>query len=275
MDPMPEEMMSEILEGRSFKGNLEILEDKLADHKTVKFKSLYKLESYYKQDTLNYQIAQDSLVCLWESETDPSIQFRLAFYYLYNGDSLNCFNTLNSIPQLNDLSARELIEFNNYSELMNLLWPLRNCTINLDSITAIQLSSLAESSSLTGSLARNTLLAAGLTDYDEPIYLSDELKSTSINPVKPKNIADKNHRLKVFPNPAANYIIVSYDLTDLKGDFTLKICSTEGKPVYQQKIQGIKNQVIILTASFSSSLYYLQLFNGNHAIESINFIISK
>ena len=119
--------------------------------------------------------------------------------------------------------------------------------MNIDSITADQLSSLAESASGTGALARNTLLAAGLIEYHEPIYLSDELKSTSLITEKPKSIVEKNPRLKVFPNPAKDYIIVSYNLSNLEGDCTLQMYSVEGKPVYQRKIQGIENQVLIST----------------------------
>jgi len=67
MDPMPEEMMEEILEGLYIKGNLEILEDKMASHKTAKYQALHKLESYYKHDTLCIQGSRDSLVSFWST----------------------------------------------------------------------------------------------------------------------------------------------------------------------------------------------------------------
>ncbi len=104
IDPMPEEMM--VLEGRNIKGALEILEDSLALHMTSKYKSLHKLESYYKNDTLDISGSKDSLICIWSQETDPSILYKLAFLYLYNNDSSNCFSTLDLIPQQTNLSSR-------------------------------------------------------------------------------------------------------------------------------------------------------------------------
>jgi hypothetical protein len=275
IEPMPEEMMEDILEGRTIKGDLEILEDQLAAHQTAKYSSLRKLESNYKQDTLDFQGSQDSLISLWESLPDPSIQYKLTLFYLNQGDSLNCFSTLNLIPQLNNLSSEELAEFTRYTEFINLIWPLRNNDVIIDSLRINQLFILSQSESVPGTMARNFLVANEFMDYIEPIYLSDELKSTSIIPERPKNNADKNHRLKVFPNPAKDYIIVSYDLSDLAGNVTLRIYSTEGKPLFQYNIGGVENQIIISTESLSSSQYFIQLLNGIYVIESINFIISK
>jgi hypothetical protein len=275
MDPMPDEMLEEILEGRTYKGNLELMQDKLAGHQTKKYASLRKLESFYKLDTLDFQGCQDSLISLWECESDPFARYRLAFLYLHKGDSLNCFSTLNSIPQLNELSPDESFEFDEYSELLSLLWSLKNGTINLDSLTACQLFALAASKSVPGTLARNILVAAGLAEYQEPIYLADELKSSRVFPEKKRNHFNSDQKLKVFPNPAKDYIIVSYDLTGLQGNFDIEIINPEGKVLICQNLPGTENQAFISTASLPSSPYTLRLINDNSSIEALKIIILR
>ena len=275
MDPMPDEMFEEILEGRTYKGNLELMQDKLAGHQTEKYSSLRKLESYYKQDTLDSQGSQDSLINLWECETDPSARYRLAFLYLHKGDSLNCFSTLNSIPQLNELTPDEIVEFEEYSELISLFWPLRAGIMNMDSISAGQLFALAGSKSIPGTLARNILVASGLTEYHEPIYLSTELKSSLVIPEKERNYLNVNQRLKIFPNPAQDYFILSYDLSGLQGNFGVDIINSEGNTLIYQKLSGTQNQIVISTVSLPSSPYTIRLITESSCIETVKFIILK
>jgi hypothetical protein len=275
IDPMPEEMLGEILEGRTFKGQLELLEEKLASHQNVKYASLHKLESFFKQDTSDYQNVQDSLISILETEFVPSILYRLAFLYLDKGDSLSCFNTLNSIPGLNDLTPEEYAEFNLYSELLNLIWPLRKVTFMIDSLIASQLFAMAESDLIPGIIARNILLAHGLTEYNEPIILSGLLKSSLIIPSKTNPYTDTDHLITIYPNPARDYFIISYDLTGINGSFQVNIIDTDGKKLYQEKFTGVENQMVVSTEGFPSSLYELQLLNNGRIIESLKFIVIK
>jgi hypothetical protein len=274
-DPMPEEMMGEILDGRTYKGNLEILEDSLAKHKTLKFISLHKLESYYKNDTLDLQGALDSLINTWTIETDPHILYKLAFMYLYNEDSSNCFSTLNLIPQLTELSTEQVQDYNDYSTLATILWKIMNDSIAIDSNLSLQLYNLSLHSSKPGSLARNILVANRIIEYNEPLYLSSNLKCSIVIPDKPREGNLNNQRLKVFPNPATDYIVLSYDLSGLRGSVQLLVTSTDGKPLLMQELTGIKNQVVLSTKQLSSARYFVQLVDKSSLIESASFIIVR
>jgi hypothetical protein len=261
-DPMSQEMMDDILEGRNFKGNLEILEDKLASHKTIKYESLYKLESYYKLDTIDFPGSQDSLISLWSQETDPEILYKLAFLYIYNHDSASCINILNSIPQLSNLSDKQMDEYDDYVSFMGILWSLNQDTTSLDSIKIGQLTDLLARNSKITYLARNLLVANGLMDYAEPIYLADELKTISVIPNQPRDYKNTKSYLTVFPNPAKNYIIVSYDLKERQGKSKIIINSIDGKPCLQEDLTGIKNQTIISLSEILSGVYCINLENN-------------
>ncbi|MCK9401279.1 MAG: T9SS type A sorting domain-containing protein [Bacteroidales bacterium] len=272
-DPMPDEMMGEILQGRNIDGELEILEAKMAKHVAAKYESLYKLESLYKQDTLDFLGSMDSLISLWSGETDPEILYRLAFLYFYNNDSLNCFNTLEMIPQLTNLTIEQTQDYEDYNFLMEILWPLKQGNDILDSLMVEQLTELKSRESKPGSLARNVLVANGITDYIEPIYLSDNLKSSLIIPDKHGNSKQKDNRLSIFPNPAKDYIIVSYDLSGKAGNPWIDIYSLEGKPCYRQSLIGSKNQIVIPMAKLASGVYSVQLVMDGEILESSKFVL--
>ncbi|MFA4852159.1 MAG: C1 family peptidase [Bacteroidales bacterium] len=274
-DPMSEEMMYDILEGRNFKGNLEILEDKLASHKTTKYESLHKLESYYKIDTIDFQGSQDSLIALWSQENDPEILYKLAFLYIYNHDSASCFNILNSIPQLSNLSDEQMLEYDDYISFMGILWSLKQDASSLDSLKIGQLTELLSRNTKIAYLARNVLVTYGLMDYTEPIYLADELKTMSVTPNKPRDSKNIKSNLIVFPNPAKNYIIVSYDLKERQGKSSIGISSIDGKSCYERYINGVKNQTTISLSGFSEGVYCIQLKNNGEVIESVKFVVSK
>ncbi|MFA4864675.1 MAG: T9SS type A sorting domain-containing protein [Bacteroidales bacterium] len=275
IEPMPEEMMYDILEGRNIKGNLEILEGKLASHMTFKYESLHKLELYYKLDTIDILGSQDSLIALWSMENDPEILYKLAFLYLNKHDSTNCFNTLNSIPQSSTLTDKQMLEYDDYSLLLEILWNLNHNTTNLDSTLVGPLSELMSHNSKPGYLARNVLIANGIIEYIEPIYLAYELKSVFVNPNKSGDTKSYKSNLIVFPNPAKNYIIVSYDLKERQGKSSISISSIDGKPCYQEYLNGIKNQTIISLSGFSSGVYCIQLKNNGEIIGTVKFVISK
>jgi hypothetical protein len=208
-------------------------------------------------------------------ENDPEILYKLAFLYFYKHDSINCFNTLNSIPQSSTLSDKQLLEYDDYSLLLEILWNLNQNTTNLDSTLIGPLSELMLHNLKPGYLARNVLIANGIIDYIEPIYLAEELKSASVKPNNPENNKSNKSNLLVFPNPAKNYIIVSYDLKERQGKPSIGISSMDGKPCYEQYIDGVKNQTIISLYGYSEGVYCIQLKNNGEVIESVKFVVVK
>lgn len=179
------------------------------------------------------------------------------------------------IPQLTDLSIEQMVDYEDYSSLIEILWSLEKDNSGLDSIKIGQLTDLLARNSKITYLARNVLVENGLMDYTEPIYLADELKSMSVNPNKSGDTKSNKSNLIVFPNPAKTYIIVSYDLKERQGKSSISINSIDGKSYYEQYINGNKNQTIISLSGFSEGVYCIQLKNNGEVIESVKFVVSK
>jgi hypothetical protein len=166
-------------------------------------------------------------------------------------------------------------DYNDFSSLIEILWALTQANSDIDSTNIEQLSLLASRASKPGSLARNVLVANGIIDYNEPIYLSNDLKSSILIPDNPNQGHQNIEILHIFPNPAKEYIIVSYNLKSCQGELNVSISSIDGIPCYAQNLNGMMNQVVVPLSGFSPSTYVIQLKNEGTIIASSKFVIIK
>ncbi|MCD4773822.1 MAG: T9SS type A sorting domain-containing protein, partial [Bacteroidales bacterium] len=122
--------------------------------------------------------------------------------------------------------------------------------------------------------ARNILINDSLITYSEPLYFPDLLKS---NPVWDFKIPDNDKELlmKIFPNPAGNYFIIEYDLSEFQGNSILVISDINGKQLKLFILKSEHNQLIISTEYFKSGTYLVQLMLNGTLKESTKIVIIK
>jgi len=166
-------------------------------------------------------------------------------------------------------------EYNGYSTLFDILYSVKQDRNNLDSVNIGQLMDIISGYVYPGCMARNVLIANNIIEYNEPIYLAGELKSAEAKPDKSGNNARKNSRLTVFPNPAKDYIIVSYDLKGKQGYSSIILSNLEGKPCLSQDLTGIVNQMVIPLKGLASGIYLIHLVQNGMVIESKMFVKSN
>jgi hypothetical protein len=273
-DPMPEYMMNEIMQGQSVYGNKEILEQKLADHKSLRDKPFAKLIRYYQSDTNNLASSGDSLVSLLLDGDFPDARYQLAFYYLNKSDSTNTFSILNYIPTEFTLSASELTIFELYSDLLEIQWHITSDTIAMDSIQIAALHEIANhQNTIPGVYARNMLLNEGLLAYDEPVYLPTTLKVTPIW----HHMADtkSSSKLNIFPNPAKTYFIVEYSMDRLYYESLLIMTDISGKHIKSFDVTCRQNQIVVPVDNLPAGIYILQLVDGRNILESKKISITR
>jgi len=274
--PMPDYMMSEIMQGLNAIGAKEILEQELSKHKTIHSKSLSKLLRHYKQDTINAW-AHDSLISLLLAEPFPGPHYKAAFIYLEQNDSLSIQSTLDNIPQVFILSDRETIVHNLFLDYFGILSELQEDSLaSIDSIQELALLNIAQNDHLlTGLYARNHLHGYDLINYIEPIFLPESLKSTptwgNYKPVSGSN----SKLMKIFPNPAGGYFIIEYDLREINGKAVLILSDLNGRRLDSFTIEDKQNQQLLGTSSYPSGMYILQLFINNALIETHKVQIIK
>ncbi len=273
-DPMPGYMMGEIMAGLNTTGAKELLEQKLALHKTKRRNSLLKLERFYKNDTLNPAASIDSLVALWQREPYPGAWYKLSFHYLNTSDSAGLFQTLDSIPVNFNLSLEEQQLHEQYEDLFDILWTLQADSINPDSTMTQNLLSLSVHKSIPGAYAMNRLIHDSTIIYNEPVYLPDLLKSAPVYPENPAQ-GQKEYILNIFPNPAGDYLIIDYDLSEYIGNLYLKMTDIQGKQSKTIKLINSRTQKVVSTNKLPNGTYFMQLFLDNDVLETTKIVIHK
>lgn len=84
--------------------------------------------------------------------------------------------------------------------------------------------------------------------------------------------AEKERTIKVFPNPATDFITVVYGFTNWnKGEVTLEITNELGQIITQQQLALYSSFQTIQTSSFASGLYMAYIKRNNQIIATAKF----
>lgn len=276
IEPMPSYMLTEILQGQNVYGAKEILEQKFGSHIAKKEKAWTNINLYYKNDTANYGQAFDSLIVLYQNENKLAARYDLAFLYLDKADSVNAFSILTAIPDEFDINEQELLTKDQYTDLFDILWDMKNDTIGLDSIqiqTLLEMSSV--SNSLPGIFASNLLIKEGVLIYNEPVYLGEEFVKSVDAQAKKTDIENEKSNLKLFPNPAGNYFIAQYDLRKEEFRGIITISDINGKELRALQLKDKQNQIIIPALEFTNGIYLIKLQSGNEILDAEKISINR
>jgi len=274
-DSIPDYMMEEIMEGLNTYGAKELLEQELGSHIAKRDQAWKNLNLFYKNDTVNLEGAIDSLLVLQDSDNRLSARYDHAFILLGLSDSTNVFIVLNNIPLEFDLNAQEFATHSNYLELFDILWDIKNDTIGSDSLQIQRLLNLAYSyQTIPGLYASNLLINERLLNYDEPVYLTDPVKSTQVQ-INNYSVPTDNQCLKVFPNPACNYFIAYYCLNKQQHPGRLNISDINGIKLIAIDLTDNQNQIVIPTQELSTGAYIVSLIDRNQLVASQKLTIIK
>jgi len=273
--PMPDSMMAEILANENIISAKEALETELASHKAKRAQAKYELIRYYKSDTLSSS-SHDSLITLYQDETDLSLKYSLAFEFLKKGDSGNLENTIASIPSTFDLDQGESDIYDDYVSLFSILQDEPN-TLRMDSANLSAIQNLYNTChEPVKSCARNILIARGYIDYHEPILLPDNLKSSKEKKWYKTGKFVENSYMKIFPNPAKQHVIIEYNLKEKFNDNNktlIVLRNINGNKVYQMILPKRQDQELINTSGFISGIYICSIIVNEKILESQKLII--
>jgi len=267
--PMPDTMMSEILNGRDTVSAKEELEANLYSVKLDRQYYFNELLRYYQQDTVNPSASHDSLIALLTKEKLLSIQYILAFEYLYDGNISYANSTLGNIPQLFNLSDQQTRQHQNYRTFFDFLINQINHGKNTNQLTQQEIDQLNEmthnATEPIKSYARDILEANGLLTFHEPIIVPNEnLKSTEARKKLKTDAFQNDMYMKVFPNPAKQYVIVEYNLKEdlINNQNIFSIFNSNGILLETKILQRSFNQFIVKTGSFVPGVYVFIINSG-------------
>jgi len=277
-NPIPDYMMSEILEGKDTVAHKEILVADLSWSDLQREIVLNRLINIYRNDTSG--VRSDSIVTLLQNFNTLPATYRLVMTYFEMGDTASAQNCLNSIPQQFDLSSSQATIHQHWNEMLEVMLAMKSDSLMIQDLDTTQLATIVDLAiyeDLPGCLSRNILQYLSIAET-APYYLlpADELKAANIKPSPKKDVPSIEQPLfKIYPNPAKNHIIVEYNIIDISSDGLLTIYSQDGKLQLIKTLDQNKHHFIINTKNWSGGLYFFNFITQDHLNQTGKIIIAK
>jgi hypothetical protein len=265
--PMPDSLMSEIMNGVDSLSNKEALEAEISLDKLNYQYAFDELVRYYKTDTLNPQASHDSLMALLAQTQNTVAQYMLAFEYYYLSDWNNVNIVLNNMSVNFHFSDAETKQYQDYLQYFSFLNSLSVQGRTIYQLYPGDISSIQQlvnsASEPVKSYAQNILQANNLLKYYEPIILPEDQKSAPDKKTIKTKPSVKNDWFRVFPNPARQYVIVQYNLTDKistqNGQIVFSISTLDGKIVETRLLSKIQDQFLVNTSNYSPGVFIFSI----------------
>ncbi len=279
IQPLPGSMLDEILQGQSLVSTYEKLQSGLAYHRQNEAVYHKQLTQLYLNDTIQPAVAADSLVNLLLGSNIAMKWYQAVFMRHEQGDVSEAMDILNSIASSFYLGAEQLAVHNDLVQLLEQEQLQRNHEKSLlmpDSAAVCWLLAMMDSGSLPASLcARNILIAHGIVEHEPQYLLPDDTKSKQAR--RPGSQSPpKDAALRFFPNPAREYVIVEFDVSNLKtayGTAMLKISTVDGKAIETLPLEKSSDQFVLPLNGYKPGAYVLKLFYGNSVVDSKRLIV--
>jgi len=237
------------------------------------------LKKYYLADTTGNGL--NNLINLLSNETDIRSLYELVFAQISNQNIKGSTSTLAAIGnQIDpDKQPEEMDKFNKMNAIIPALISIDTGDSTWGNISDFTKSLLIDYSvndrGLPGSIATAIRLHFDSTFvYDEPIYTyDDDTTSRMAKLIKKVNkpLSEETY-LKISPNPANEYIIVSYNITSAINGLRLFIIDASGKTLFEKELNKAKDQQILTVKNYANGNYICTLFNNGKPIKSEKFI---
>jgi hypothetical protein len=214
----------------------------------------------------------DTLLALLAADGSAQSLMQQAWVLLENGDTISATNRMTSIPNEVSLTGTEAKEHT--EQLAFMQWLVQHPAITDEQFEALSQFFESPSTQVSAS-ARSLMVAHKLIDYQEPYLVPDLTKSVEVKKPKAKPAVDKTTLLKVYPNPANEFITIEYNAGSDVNQIMIEVIDEKGRLVYNTNLIRRIDQIIIDTRNFKSGNYIIRLVSGNKSIDNTNVIISR
>jgi photosystem II stability/assembly factor-like uncharacterized protein len=229
-----------------------------------------QIEYYYLTDTVN-DYAMDSLINFLGREANVNAKYRLAFLYMQKKEYDLAHNTLNDIDNIFELNERETKEkaaFDIYFGIIDTMDQYKLSYGQLNESQKQSLQNLAAGIFLPSAYARSMLLQYDSSySYTEPVIFPT-ISSSRLQRPKNNN-SNKESIIKIYPNPAYDYISVDYKLEN--GNGRIEIIDNIGRVLLYKTITNLSGTEVISLDRLSPGVYKLLFYSDNILIETKQF----
>jgi len=273
--PMPESLINNIEASWDTKTFRTQLEGTMAHQHGEMTQKAHLLMNYYTSDTLDHT---DSLRWVWQQIRTPAARYAEALSYMEEGNYDAARGVIEDLPEEHDLNAKEDSERNRMLAFIDFLSPIHGSGRNNAEFSVAEQNALegiiADQRDRPATWAQNILCfyygkcRAPLTGGDGGTPKSRRSNGASI-PVQWVS------NLRMYPNPANNYVVFEVDLGAEAQHAAIVIEDITGRSLQRLIISNKEQQLAFDTRALAPGSYTVQLLNGSRRLETKNLIIRQ
>jgi hypothetical protein len=267
---------NQVMQGLDSINDMEVLKSNLASILSKRERSLKHLMLAWKSDSTI--IGSDSVISLLQNENHLSSRYTLMSEYLNRGDTALAKQVYQNIPVGFDLSSVESTNWQYFEAWLTYQTEQKRQDVLFSEPDSIQLGylsqALSNTKSTTNAIFRNFLVAYDTLTYKEPYLPVDTTMKSSKVKLRPLPSKQEYQSIRVYPNPASDYVIVDYSGSGLNDQLIeITIFSASGKLVQRTSTNASSGFSVLNTVDLISGMYLVRLSNGKKTLGSSKLTI--
>jgi hypothetical protein len=253
----------------------ELLESKRDFYRAKKQQAVNQLVRLNMNEAL--LALNDSIEAAIANIYTPMSYYTQAFCRYNKADSAGVIDKLTDINSDFDLSGYETDMLDAFQEYFNLLLALQSedkQLMEVDSTRKNILSTIMQNSGgILQAYCRNILIHTDGLIYNEPFLLpaTSSNKSTKLEKPFDNFNDDRSDFIKLYPNPAKNYITLEYDLPYGPENVIVQIITITGHQVEVIKLNSLTGQKIIDLRNYRGGSYLIRAWADGKVLQSRKF----
>jgi len=271
INPLPEEWIDEIKQGMEVISPRTELEANIGYYTGEYQQYTDILKGYYMADTNEY--ATDSLIALLSNTTNVSDAYELAMLYLNNDRESEAVELMDNLPNTNLIQTdEELDRYNQTMYYFNICKQLKNNgyeNLRPEELEWIITTSEDENAIYNGNAKAIRLKYEEDYQYHEPIFYPEE---EEIRMAKRKPVLAIKESLSASPNPANEFTIISYNITDIQlSNAVIEVYDVMGHLLNSVNLKSLSGEQLFNCTTFISGQYLCKLINNGKLISTVKF----
>jgi hypothetical protein len=267
---------NQVMQGLDSINDMEVLKSNLASILSKRERSLKHLMLAWKSDSTI--IGSDSVISLLQNENHLSSRYTLMSEYLNRGDTALAKQVYQNIPVGFDLSSVESTNWQYFEAWLTYQTEQKRQDVLFSEPDSIQLGylsqALSNTKSTTNAIFRNFLVAYDTLTYKEPYLPVDTTMKSCKVKLRPLPSKQEYQSIRVYPNPASDYVIVDYSGSGLNDQLIeITIFSASGKLVQRTSTNASSGFSVLNTVDLISGMYLVRLSNGKKTLGSSKLTI--
>jgi len=265
-------MRNQINEGFAVISEKEQMELDISKYKRERNLAINQAVQLLASDTIN---RTSDMIDFYSNTGDIQYEYRLAEVYDALGYEEKAEDVLMNIDAR---SEAEIQAHNDYMDFRKLMqeWTIEDKNLfDLSEADIDELRAFTRNANTTAGKAITLLELNGVDTYKEPVYFPSEmeLEDRSIEVYEEEDIS--TNRLLIYPNPADEYVVIEYALTESSHDISLVVTNTKGQVIYNEQLGYVQDELIIITDKFPIGQYFCTIYNRGNILKTDKFLLVR